>query len=136
MNACLPESEPLGVPPEMELDETNISDNKEDDGRKIITATILATIIRYALSMGLLIFSILLVMSSILQNQTVSTVDMGLHPGVVVVLFWLLLIYLGMLDGSQGCFVGLQPLQSETYHIYTIKKDWNNSLSVVNSWSF
>jgi hypothetical protein len=73
------------------------------------------TVIKYVYSMCLLIFSVIVVMSAIFTEQT--KVSEEIHPLVAFFLFWLLLIWLAMIEGGQGCLVGLQPVDKSLYNV-------------------
>eukprot|EP00588_Corethron_pennatum_P013425 CAMPEP_0194276666 /NCGR_PEP_ID=MMETSP0169-20130528/9195_1 /TAXON_ID=218684 /ORGANISM="Corethron pennatum, Strain L29A3" /LENGTH=1536 /DNA_ID=CAMNT_0039020433 /DNA_START=169 /DNA_END=4775 /DNA_ORIENTATION=- len=71
------------------------------------------TVIKYAASMGLLFFSVVIVMATIKSKSTqLSSV---VHPLFAGVSFFLLLMWLAMMEGGQGCLVGLQPVIKDLY---------------------
>ena len=72
-----------------------------------------STVIRYIFSSALLCFGIAVTMSLIFTEQT--ELSSQSHPGFVFVLFWFLLIYLAMMEGGQGCLVGLQGVEKDLY---------------------
>jgi len=71
------------------------------------------TVVKYVYSTGLLIFSIVLVMACIFSRQTKFSTSAP--PVVAFLLFWFLLIWLAMIEGGQGCLVGLQPVDKNLY---------------------
>ena len=40
-----------------------------------------------------------------------------MHPWIVCFLFWILLFWLAMMEGGQGCLVGLKPISNTKYRI-------------------
>ena len=71
------------------------------------------TTFKYLYSMGLLIFSVIIVMAAIFTSQTKMSQDS--HPAVAFFLFWFLIVWLAMMEGGQGCLVGLQPVDKNLY---------------------
>jgi len=71
---------------------------------------------QYAYSLGLLLFSVTLVMTAMLTRQTVATGEaLHLNPAVACVLFWFLVVWLATMEGGQGALVGLQPVDPLLY---------------------
>lgn len=66
------------------------------------------------MSVTLLGLSVTVVMCAIFAGQTKSS-GYGLPSSVACVVFWCLIIWLSMIEGGQGCLVGLQPLDKEKY---------------------
>jgi hypothetical protein len=66
-------------------------------------------------SMGLLIFSIAIVMAAIFSKQTVATSDMNIPTFVAFIIFWFLIVWLAKMEGGQGALVGLQPIDKSLY---------------------
>ena len=64
-------------------------------------------------SMGLLIFSIIIVIGLIFQRDTKLSHDV--HPVFALILMILCLIWLNMIEGGQGAIVGLPPVDRELY---------------------
>lgn len=62
---------------------------------------------------GLLIFSTIIVMALIFNGDT--KVARQVHPALAFVLIWACLIWLNMVEGSQGSLVGLPPVDKELY---------------------
>jgi hypothetical protein len=84
----------------------------------------LMTVLRVTYSFGLLVFSVIIVMTAMFTDQTSATGDRGLHPILAFVIFWFLIIWLAFMEGGQGCLVGLQPIFKEKYsasHPKTLK---------------
>jgi hypothetical protein len=79
---------------------------------------------KYLYSTVLLVFSTFMVMAAIVTEQTIGTADMGI-PGVVAFfIFWFLVCWLAMMEGGQGCLVGLYPIDKDLYeesHPRTLK---------------
>ena len=69
-------------------------------------------IMRTGLSILLLCVSLGLVGTAIVTRQTL--VAHGSHPVVALVLLVFLLVWLALLEGGQGCLVGLQPLSQSS----------------------
>ena len=55
------------------------------------------------------------VMSAIFTQQTSATSDMGIPTYVAFAIFWFLICWLAMMEGGQGCLVGLQPVDMDRY---------------------
>jgi Silicon transporter len=87
---------------------TNVPVTRRD---KDIDITI--TVIKYLYSTVLLVFSVVVVMSAIFDKQT--KVASEVSPYLAFVMIWFLLIWLGMMEGGQGCLVGLQPVDKQLY---------------------
>jgi len=64
-------------------------------------------------SIGLLIFSIVIITALQVTNQT--KVAEAVHPALAIILMWVCIIWLGMVEGSQGSLVGLPPVQHDLY---------------------
>jgi hypothetical protein len=64
--------------------------------------------IKYTYSLVLLAFSICAVMAAMVTEQTTAP-ENGLPVGAAIPLFWVLLLWLGLIEGGQGALVGLQP---------------------------
>jgi silicon transporter len=71
------------------------------------------TAIKYTYATGLLIFSIVIVMALIFNEETNLSADA--HPAAAFVLIWGALIWLGMIEGGQGALVGLPPVDKDLY---------------------
>ena len=79
-------------------------------------------VLKNAYSMCLLLFSTYLVMAAIFSKQTkiAESTRPELSFGVIVTL----ILWLGMMEGGQGCLVGLQPIDKALYehsHPITLK---------------
>jgi Silicon transporter len=75
----------------------------------------LFTIIKFAYSLALLVFAVILVMAAIFTEKTKATGEMGFPKIVAFIIFWFLLCWLGMMEGGQGALVGLQPIDKDGY---------------------
>ena len=64
-------------------------------------------------SIALLIFSIVIVMALIFDEQTSLSEDT--HPALAFVLIWVALIWLSLVEGGQASMVGLPPIDRELY---------------------
>ena len=69
------------------------------------------TFLQYTVSIVLLLFSLTLVVAAIVAKQT--AVSQATHPSIALALLVGLLRWLGLLEGGQGCIVGLQPRRRE-----------------------
>lgn len=67
--------------------------------------------LKYLYSAALLVFCVVLVNAGILKRQT----KMEIHPAGSFILFWFLILWLAMMEGGQGCLVGLQPIEKSKY---------------------
>lgn len=117
----------VSVPRELQelIDREN--DNSESHGdhsetstsRFIVESAPLSSLIlevgKYVYSTVLWVGSIVLVTASILHQQTTATAELGLNPWIAVIAFWFLIAWLSMMEGGQGCLVGLQPIDKESY---------------------
>ena len=73
------------------------------------------TVSKLACSLGLLIFSVTVVMAAIFSEQTVATGENGIPDVVAFLIFWFLIVWLAMMEGGQGAMVGLKPVDKEMY---------------------
>lgn len=71
--------------------------------------------IKYIYSSLLLGFCVTLVMAAIFSGQTIAVAEMNIPPVATFFIFWLLIVWLGMLEGGQGCLVGLKPIDRNRY---------------------
>jgi hypothetical protein len=72
--------------------------------------------------MALLVFSVTVVMAAIFTEQTKISQDISKY--LAFFLIWFLVIWLAMMEGGQGCLVGLQPIEKDLYaetHPTTLK---------------
>jgi len=88
------------------------------------------TVVRFSYSLALLLFCVVLVMACMLTQQTKVT-EGGLHPAIAVVIFWLLIVFLAMAEGGQGCLVGLSHVNPHKY-TESHPRTWKN-MTVVHS---
>lgn len=68
---------------------------------------------RIVMSMGLLIFSVVIVMALIADRQTKISADV--HPAVAYVVLWSGIIWMSMVEGGQASMVGLPPVNPQLY---------------------
>ena len=68
---------------------------------------------QYIISLALLGLCVLLCTAGIISKQTPAAVNTS--PVIAFILMWLLIWWLGILGGVQGCLVGLQPVDPEHY---------------------
>eukprot|EP00522_Entomoneis_paludosa_P011292 CAMPEP_0172447638 /NCGR_PEP_ID=MMETSP1065-20121228/6913_1 /TAXON_ID=265537 /ORGANISM="Amphiprora paludosa, Strain CCMP125" /LENGTH=552 /DNA_ID=CAMNT_0013198997 /DNA_START=34 /DNA_END=1692 /DNA_ORIENTATION=- len=73
----------------------------------------LLSVLKKTFSMGLLIFSIVIVSGLIFQEQT--SLSQQVHPALAFISMWGALIWLSMVEGSQASMVGLAPVDRHTY---------------------
>ena len=71
--------------------------------------------LKYLYSIGLLIFSLVIVMAALFSEQTVGTATMGIPAVAAFFIFWFLVTWLAMMEGGQGALVGLQPVDKSLY---------------------
>jgi hypothetical protein len=71
------------------------------------------TLFKFAYSSALLVFSILVIMTLIFNEETKLSRDVGSALAFVVV--WFANIWLTMVEGGQGALVGLPPVQKDLY---------------------
>ena len=74
---------------------------------------ITVTVAKYSYSTAILIFCISFVMSALFSEKT--TVAKNVHPVLAFLLFWFLICWLAMMEGGQGCLVGLQAISRDVY---------------------
>lgn len=86
---------------------------KEPVTRRDKDVDVTGTVIKYVYSMALLIFSVTVVMATIFTGNTKLSQDV--HPALAFFVIWGLIIWLAMMEGGQGCLVGLQPVDKELY---------------------
>jgi hypothetical protein len=95
---------------------------KEPVTRRDKDIDVTVTVIKYICSTALLGFAIAITMSLIFTEQTVLSSNS--HPAVAFCLIWFLLIWLAVMEGGQGCLVGLQGVDTDLYkdsHKLTLK---------------
>jgi Silicon transporter len=71
------------------------------------------TVLKYLYSMTLLIFSVTVVMAAIFSEQT--KIAEQVSPILAFFMIWFLVLWLAMMEGGQGCLIGLQPIDKELY---------------------
>jgi hypothetical protein len=125
----LPVADAHGNPAHYPGEEDNASKELVDEAEKdpeaprSVLGAALETF-KYLYSMGLLIFSLVIVHAALFSKQTTATADMGIHPAAAFFIFWFLIIWLGMMEGGMGALVGLQPIDKALYaesHPRTLK---------------
>lgn len=67
--------------------------------------------LKYFYSAALLVFCVVLINAGILKRQN----KLDIHPAGSFILFWFLILWLAMMEGGQGCLVGLQPIEKSKY---------------------
>ena len=102
---------------------TATSSKSSTNGRNPNTQTCWDAIemVKYTLSILLLVFSIVLVMGCIFTGQSIATDasfddnTRSMHPIIACILFWVLICWLAIMEGGQGCLVGLKPIPVNKY---------------------
>uniref|UniRef100_A0A7S1BJG6 Uncharacterized protein n=1 Tax=Corethron hystrix TaxID=216773 RepID=A0A7S1BJG6_9STRA len=84
------------------------------------------TVIKYVASTGLLIFSVVIVMATISTRST--QLSDSVNPVFAGVSFFILLLWLAIMEGGQGCLVGLQPVNKDLYGLSHPKTLTNASI--------
>jgi hypothetical protein len=69
---------------------------------------------KYIYSFILLLFCVTMVMACIFTSQS-TAVSYNIHPVGAFFLFWFLVGWLALIEGGQGCIVGLQPVDKAKY---------------------
>jgi hypothetical protein len=72
-----------------------------------------ATLFKYSYSLVLLLFSIVVVTAIIFTDQTKMAADVNAAVGFI--LLWVLTLWLAVMEGGQGCLVGLQPVDKTLF---------------------
>ncbi|GMI04108.1 hypothetical protein TrRE_jg9883 [Triparma retinervis] len=70
--------------------------------------------VKYLYSLALLAFSVTTVMAAIGTQQTAAA-DNGIPVGVAIPLFWVLILWLALIEGGQGALIGLMPTPKDEY---------------------
>jgi len=94
-------------------------ENAEKETRKPITRRdkdirITLIVLRVIYSMAILLFCVVLVMKAMLDGKT-SAETYNIKPKYAIIIFWLVIIWLGVMEGGQGCLVGLYPVNKDYY---------------------
>jgi hypothetical protein len=66
-----------------------------------------------AYSVGLVIFSIAMIMGLVFTKQTKLSFDVA--PALAFVVIWVAILWLTMIEGGQAAIVGLAPVHRELY---------------------
>jgi silicon transporter len=69
--------------------------------------------VKYVVSTCALVFSISLIIGLIFTDQT--TLSRDVHPGLAFCTLWISVLWLTMVEGSQGSLVGLAPVDRELF---------------------
>jgi len=85
-------------------------------------------ILRYTISLVLLVFCVIVVMAGIFNSQTISYVEYELPPVITFFLFWFLICWLAMMEGGQGCLIRLHPVDRDKYEDSHPKSVWNTTI--------
>mmetsp|Transcript_6145 Transcript_6145/g.13277 ORF Transcript_6145/g.13277 Transcript_6145/m.13277 type:complete len:1023 (-) Transcript_6145:104-3172(-) len=90
--------------------ETSIPSNSRDEATNQAVMLIKCTY-----SVAFLVFSAALFMEAIFTGQTVVFLKHSISPAVSCVIFWSLIVWLALVEGGQGCLVGLSPIDRNLY---------------------
>ena len=90
------------------------------------------TLFQYTYSTILLLFSIVVVVAMILQEQT--SISQDIHSALALTVVWVAIAWLSLVEGGQGALVGLVPVDSSlyqpshpiAYHCTSILDEGNN----------
>ncbi len=85
---------------------------KKNQKKSLLALTVEFT--KYFLSFVLLFFCIVMVMGCIFAKQS-KAASYNIHPAGAFFLFWFLVFWLALIEGGQGCIVGLQPVNTDKY---------------------
>mmetsp|Transcript_12516 Transcript_12516/g.24937 ORF Transcript_12516/g.24937 Transcript_12516/m.24937 type:complete len:1012 (+) Transcript_12516:303-3338(+) len=72
-------------------------------------------VLRVVYSGALLCFCTALLMKAVADGSTSGAMEYGLRPLYGALVFWGLVVWLGMMEGGQGCLVGLYPVNRDYY---------------------
>lgn len=72
-------------------------------------------VVKNIFSAALLGFCIVMLSAAIFEKQTTATAEYDLHPSVAFVVFWVLLLWLALMEGGLNCMVGLKPVTKALY---------------------
>lgn len=92
----------------------SIEENHGTDKRQNIILYTVIEAFKYIFSFLILAFCIVMVMGCIFTRQSTAA-NYNIHPLGAFFLFWFLIIWLAMIEGGQGCVVGLQPVDPTKY---------------------
>ena len=95
--------------PEFPVD---VSTQQQIEKPKSLCSRVL-TLLQYTFSLVLLLFALALTVAAIVTKQT--AVAEATHPVIALTFLVGLLLWLGLLEGGQGCIVGLQPRDAQSY---------------------
>lgn len=71
--------------------------------------------IKYVYSGALLAFSIAILAAAIFTNQTTATALYGIHSALAFFSFWVLILFLALIEAGLNCMVGLKPVDPTLY---------------------
>ena len=94
----------------MSADDAAKSQSHEDVHDEKVTPL---TLIKYTYSVGLLIFSVIIIMAAIFNEETKLLADVS--PWLTLVCFWGAIFWLTMIEGKQASLVGLHLLPYTTF---------------------
>ena len=94
----------------MSADDAAKSQSHEDVHDEKVTPL---TLIKYTYSVGLLIFSVIIIMAAIFNEETKLSADVS--PWLALVCFWGAIFWLTMIEGQQASLVGLPPVDFDLY---------------------
>lgn len=97
---------------------TEHSEESEDEISIAVTRSRLSmavSAVKNFFSAALLSFCIVVVSAAIFEKQTTATAEYNLYPAVAFVVFWVLLLWLALMEGGLNCMVGLKPVSKALY---------------------
>jgi hypothetical protein len=91
--------------------------NEIEDGKPALSSILRASMeaFKYVYSTILVIFCVTMVTAAIFSKQTTATGEYNLHPVLAFAIFWILLLWLSLLEGGLNCMVGLAPIEKDLY---------------------
>ena len=87
-------------------------DNSVPSRNHLATAVM---ILKNIFSGALLSFCIVVLSAAIFEKQTTATAVYNLHPAVAFIVFWVLLLWLALMEGGLNIMVGLKPVNKALY---------------------
>lgn len=88
---------------------------QEMTSRPSSCCSLVLSVVKNTFSAILLGFCIVVVSAAFFQKQTSATGEYGLHPVIAFCIFWVLLLWLALMEGGLNVMVGLQPVDKDLY---------------------
>lgn len=98
---------------EVTIDMTELHNGPDATQKTFLSSTL--SLVKTIFSSALLLFCILIVSAAIFEKQTTATGEHNLHPVIAFLVFWILLLWLALMEGSLNCMVGLKPIDQALY---------------------